>query len=226
MATSTFTLEIVDIIEEAFERASGGAHQLQTAHDYKTAHRSLNLLTMEWANRGINLWTVEQGLMPLVAGVYQYALPADTIDLLNYSIRTGVGVNQVDINLQRISVMTYANIPNKLSTGRPLQVYLQRTEPPVMTVWPVPDRDGYTLIGWRMRRIQDAGAAGNAVMDIPFRFVPALIAGLAFYIAQKIPEGAERAVLLQQAYEADFDTAMLEDREKATYRIVPKIARV
>lgn len=227
MATSSYNLELIDIIEEAFERASGGRYQLQTGYDYKTARRSLNLLTMEWANRGINMWTMEQVTIPLIAGLGSYQLPADTIDMMEFTIRTATGATLVDLPISRMSVSTYANIPNKGISGRPQQIFLQRISPnPVLTLWPIPDRDTYTLVGWRMRRIQDAGPDGNATLDIPFRFMPALISGLAFYISQKIKEGEPRAMLLKQEYEAAFDLASLEDREKAVLRIVPRIARV
>jgi hypothetical protein len=225
--TAKFTLDIADIVEEAFERATGGARALQTGYDYRTARRSLNLLTMEWANRGINLWTLDQGTIPLVKGLAGYQLPADTIDMMEFSLRTAANtINQRDLTMERISVSTYSAIPNKMTPGRPLQVFVQRIAPyPVMTVWPVPDRDDYVLVGWRLRRIHDASAPGSQTMDIPFRFIPAMVAGLAFYLSMKLKEGADRAPLLKQEYEAEFEMAALEDRERATSRFVPRIAR-
>lgn len=220
MATSSYTLDLTDIIEEAFERATGGARSLQTGYDYRTARRSLNILTMEWANRGLNLWTLEQGTIPLTKGMASYQLPADTIDVVEFALR----INGVDQNIERCSVSTYASIANKAQTGRPQQVYVQRAYPnPSITVWPVPDSDDYTFVGWRMRRIQDAGAPGTQTMDVPFRFIPALIAGLAFHIAQKVTEGEHRAEALKLEYELQYELAALEDREKATVRIVPRI---
>lgn len=222
----SFTMDLPDIVEEAFERASGGKRSMQTGYDFKTARRSLNLLTMEWANRGVNLWTLEQGAIQLVKDVGGYQMPSNTIDLIEYSVRTVSGNGQTtDLQLQRMSVSTYSAIPNKTRPGRPQQILMQRLQPnPVITLWPVPDIDGYTLIGWRLRRVNDA--SGTAEMDIPFRFMPALIAGLAFYISQKIPEGAERAALLKTEYESVFDLASLEDRDKSTTLIMPRVARV
>lgn len=221
------TLDLADAIEEAFERATGGARQMQSGYDVRTARRSLNLLTMEWANRGINLWTVEQGTIELTAGVGGYQMPANTIDLIEYTLRTNEGEqNQTDTAMQRMSFSSYAAIPNKLARGRPQQILMQRLAPyPVLTIWPLPDRDDYTLVGWRLRRIADS-AVGSDLADIPFRFMPALIAGLAFYISQKVPEGESRALLLKQAYDEAFDLATLEDREKATIRLVPRVGRV
>lgn len=220
MSTSSFNLDLTDIIEEAFERATGGVRTLQTGYDYRTARRSLNLLTMEWANRGLNLWTLEQGTFPLVAGVASYQLPADTIDIVEFSLR----VDGRDQSIDRCSVTTYAAINNKSQLGRPQQVYVQRAYPnPSITLWPVPDTDNYTFVGWRMRRIQDASAPGTQTMDVPFRFMPALIAGLAFYIAQKVKDGEHRAEALKLEYEMQFEMAALEDRDKSTVRIVPRI---
>lgn len=226
--SAEFNLDLHEIIEEAFERASGGKRSLQTGYDFRTARRSLNLLTMEWANRGVNLWTLEQGTIPLIKGQAGYQLPSSTIDLVEYAVRT-VSANgqQSDQQLQRMSVSTFAALPNKSQTGKPQQVLLQRLQPyPIVTVWPVPDRDNYTLVGWRLRRVNDAATPGTANMDVPFRFMPALIAGLAFYISQKIPEGEGRAVALKQEYETVFDLAALEDRDKSVTRIMPRIARV
>lgn len=225
--TTAFTLDLADAIEEAFERASGGVRLMQTGYDYRTARRSLNLLTMEWSNRGVNLWTVEQGTIELAEGVGGYQMPANTIDLIDYTVRTSAGEsNQSDAPMERMSFSTYSAITNKLARGRPQKILMQRLHPnPVLTVWPLPDRDGYTLVGWRLRRI-DSATSGAEEVDIPFRFLPAFIAGLAFYIAQKIPEGAQRAVPLKAVYDEAFDLATLEDREKATLKLTPRIGRV
>lgn len=225
--TTTFNLDVVSLIEEAFERAGA---ELRTGHDMRTARRSLNLLTIEWANRGINLWTVEEGTIPLVEGRIEYGLPADTVDLIEYVVRTGTGQNQTDLSMNRISTDTYATIPNKNATGRPLQINFRRfsgavtptqTDYPTAYIWPAPDQsDYYTLVTWRLRRIQDAGN-GNVTPDIPFRFLPALVAGLAYYIALKLPESLDRVPLLKQIYDEQWGMAADEDREKATLRIVP-----
>lgn len=227
MATNSYSLDLMDVIEEAFERATGGRRTLQNGYDFTTARRSLNLLTMEWANKGINLWTLEQGMIPLSQGTAGYQMPANTIDLIEYAIRTSAGGQQNDQILRRMSMSTYATIPNKTMRGKPQQILLQRLQPfPVVTLWPVPDRDDYVLVGWRLRRVNDMGTPGLDNLDIPFRFMPALIAGLAFHIAMKIPEGQERAPALKEVYDEAFELAAMEDRDKSTLRLVPRIYRV
>ena len=226
--TTTFDLDINSLIEEAFERCGG---ELRTGYDLKTARRSLNLMTIEWANRGVNLWTVEQGSIPMVQGTITYDLPVDTIDLLDHVIRTQSGVQQTDININRISVDTYATIPNKNGQGRPIQVWINRqsgaTEPsgvayPTINVWPAPDQSNYyTFVYWRLRRIQDTGS-GVTTADIPFRFLPAMVAGLAYHLSIKLPDGMNRAMMLKQMYDEAWQAASDEDREKATLRIAPR----
>ncbi len=174
--TATFNLDLVELVEEAFERAGG---EVRSGYDLRTARRSLNLLLADWANRGLNLWTFEEGSVSLVAGTATYALPADTVDIIEHVLRTGSGASQSDMTMTRTSVSTYAAIPNKLATGRPLQLLVTRTATPTVTVWPVPDGGGpYTLRYWRLRRLQDAGT-GVQTQDVPFRFLPALVAALA-----------------------------------------------
>lgn len=227
--TATFDLQITDIFEEAYERAGS---EMRSGYDFRTARRSFNLLTSEWANRGINLWTVESGSIPLVANTATYNLPVDTIDLIEHVIRQNPGnaSTQTDINISRISVSTYSTIPNKLNTGRPIQVYVNRqsgvTTPtgvqyPTITVWPVPPDGSYTFVYWRLRRMQDAGN-GEGTADIPSRFLPALTAGLAYQIAMKLPEAAPRVQMLQAEYERQWQLASEEDREKAPVRFVPR----
>jgi hypothetical protein len=233
--TQGFNLNLNDLIEEAFERAGS---EVRSGYDFRTARRSLNLLTVEWANRGINLWTIEQGEIPMVQGQITYNLPIDTIDLLDSVVRTGTGSNQTDINISRISVSTYATIPNKNAQGRPIQVWIDRqsgaTEPdgllppgtvvnnPTINVWPSPDQNNfYTYVYWRLKRIQDAGNGINT-QDIPFRFLPCMVAGLAYYIAMKIPEGQERLDRLKVEYEQQWMLASDEDREKAPLRLAPR----
>ena len=233
--TTNFNLQLNELVEEAFERAGA---ELRTGYDMRTARRSLNLLTIEWANRGINLWTIEQGQIAMNQGQITYDLPVDTIDLLDMVIRTQTGINQTDININRISVSTYATIPNKNAQGRPIQVWINRqsgatvpdglippgteVQHPQINVWPCPDQSSYyTFVYWRLRRIQDAGNGVNTE-DIPFRFLPCLVAGLAYYIAMKIPEGAQRLDLLKAAYEEQWNFAAGEDREKASLRLAPR----
>jgi len=220
--TQTFNLDLSEIVEEAFERCGA---ELRTGYDLRTARRSLNLLFADWANRGINLWTVEQGSITFVPGQATYNLPIYTVDLLEHVIRTGAGnaSTQADLNITRISVSTYATIPNKLTQARPIQVYIDRISPtPTITVWPTPDNvQTYTFVYWRLRRIQDAGN-GVDTMDVPFRFLPCMIAGLASYLSLKVPGGLERAQMLQAQYDAAWDLAAGEDREKAAVRFVPR----
>ena len=221
--TDTFNMDFTEIAEEAFERAG---REMRTGYDLRTARRSMNLLTIEWQNRGINMWTVEEGTINLVAGTASYALPADTIDLLEHVVRTGDGniTTQSDLNITRISVSTYASIPNKLTQGRPIQLYIDRGQAnPTATVWPVPDgTTTYILKYWRMRRIEDAGTGVNTA-DVNFRFLPCLVAGLAYYIAMKEPDLEQRLPMLKAAYDEQFDLAAQEDREKATLSLVPRI---
>jgi len=295
---SSFNLDLTELVEEAFERAGS---ELRTGYDLKTARRSLNIMFAEWANRGINLWTIETGTIDFVQGQNTYALPDDTIDLLEHVIRTGANVaaTQADLTITRISVSTYATIPNKITQARPIQVWIQRyngqTSPtgltldgaitstateitldsaiglpaagfvkieneiinygyidgnvlyncfraqqnttaashadntavywqqvPAITVWPTPDNaQQYQFVYWRLRRTQDAGGGVN-IMDVPFRFIPCMAAGLAYYIAGKIPTGAERIPFLKTQYDEAWELAAYEDHEKAALRLVPR----
>jgi hypothetical protein len=220
--TAAFNMDLTELVEEAFERAGS---EMRTGYDLRTARRSLNLMFTDWSNRGINLWTVEQGSQVLTAGTGTYTLPADTVDLLEHVIRTSAGstANQADLSVSRVSVSTYASIPNKLTTGRPVQIYIDRqTSAPSINLWPVPDTaQTYTLVYWRLRRIQDAGNGVNT-MDVPFRFLNCLTAGLAYYLALKLPNGLERISLLKQQYDEAWELAATEDREKATFQLVPR----
>lgn len=230
--TTTFNLNLNELVEEAFERCGA---ELRTGYDLKTARRSLNLLTVEWANRGINLWTIDSSTIAMVQGQATYTLPVDTVDLIDHVIRTNSGTtSQVDINISRISVDSYASIPNKTATGRPIQVWVNRqsgaTDPstgvasPSITVWPTPDRSSYyTLVYWRLRRIQDAGT-GVTTQDIPFRFLPAMVAGLAYHLALKVPGGVERIPMLKAMYDEAWQLASDEDRDKSSLRIAPRVA--
>ena len=239
--TASSNLDLTNIIEEAFERCGA---ELRTGYDIRTARRSLNLLTVEWANRGINLWTIEEGEIPLVLNQVSYNLPVDTIDLLEHVTRVGTGSSQQDLSITRISVSTYATIPNKNSPGRPIQLWVNRlsgatypiggrpegTDPttgvdhPQIYVYPAPDQsDYYTFVYWRLRRIQDAGNGINT-QDIPFRFLTCLIAGLAYYLAVKI--APDRIQSLKDQYEEQWKFAAEEDRDKSPVRFVPRRAYV
>ena len=217
-----FNMDLTEIAEEAWSRCGS---EMRSGWDLRTTRTSLNLLFADWANRGVNLWTVEQGSQVLTPGTATYNLPTDTVDLLEHVIRTGAGVasTQADLTITRISVSTYATIPNKLQQARPIQVYINRQAPtPTFTVWPIPDNSQtYTLVYWRLRRIQDAGNGVNT-MDVPFRFVPAMVAGLAYYLALKVPGGEARLPILKAQYDEAWELASSEDREKASVRFVPR----
>ena len=239
--TSTFNLNLNELFEEAFERCGV---EMRTGYDFRTARRSLNILTIEWANKGINLWTVEQGSIPMVQGQITYELPVDTIDLIEHVIRTQSGQQgQTDININRISVDTYSTIPNKNAQGRPIQVWINRqsgatypvggrsagtntttgVDHPQINVWPAPEQSNYyTFVYWRLRRIQDAGTNGLVTQDIPFRFIPCLVAGLAYHLSLKLPGALERSVGLKTMYDELWLEASDEDREKAPLRIAPR----
>jgi len=215
------TPDLPEIFEEAYERAG---LEMRSGYDLKTARRSLNLLTLEWQNRGLNLFTIDSGTLAVTAGTATYTMPADTIDLIEHQIRTGTGVNQIDTALQRISVSTYAQQTNKNTQGRPTQIYVQRlpTETKV-TLWPVPDATTtYTILYFRLKGIDGlSSGVGSAISSVPPRFVPALVSGLAYYIAMKRPEAAPRAAALKQEYEFQFQLAAGEDEETASIKFIP-----
>jgi hypothetical protein len=295
--TSSFNLTFNEIAEECYERCGV---EMRSGYQLRTARRSMNLLTIEWANKGINLWTIEQGEIPLVQGQVAYALPDGTIDLLDHVIRQNQATtNQQDITITRISESTYSSIPNKLAQGRPIQVWINRQTNATYTtsvtlsssitatstsitvsnasglggagfikidneqiyytsvvgnvlqlcnrgqngttaashtagatisvvnsttinIWPTANAGGsYTFVYWRMRRIQDAGT-GTKTEDIPFRFLPCLIAGLSYYLAIKVPEAADRVAMLKNQYDEQWSLAADEDREKASLRLAPR----
>lgn len=223
---ANFDMNFTELAEEAFERAG---REMRTGYDLRTARRSANIMMAEWANRGINMWTIEQGSIPMNTGTATYNLPSDTVDLLEHIIRTGSGntATQADLTITRISVSTYATIPNKLSQARPIQVWIDRKQAtPTITVWPIPDQGTtldpyYTFVYWRLRRIDNINTGVNTA-DVNFRFLPCLTAGLAYYIAMKIPEGAQRLDMLKTEYEYQWQLAASEDREKAADRFVPR----
>jgi len=214
--TAVWNLDIADLIEEAYERAGLEA---RTGYDFRTARRSLNILSAEWSNRGLNLWTVQENALVLTPGVKTYSLAADTIDIIETMIRVNTSGSALDYTVSRIGVGDYATLPNTNTTGRPLQIYVNRQVSPEFTLWPVPDLP-YTILYWTMRRIQDATTATD-VMDMPVRFVPCLVAGLAFQIAMKRPEAAARVPLLKQEYMEQFQLAADEDRGREPARFVP-----
>lgn len=215
--TSNFNLEFDDIITEAYERCG---YENRDGYDMKTALRSINLMFAEWANRGLNLWTIEQRQITLNAGQYEYELPADTVDGLSAVIRTNAGTsNQQDITIDRIGYAEYLHVPNKNTQSRPAQYFIQRTVPAKLFLYPSPDATTtYAFRYYAIRRMQDTGAYTNTA-DISFRFLPALIAGLAYYLA--IKKSPDRIQVLKQFYEEEFFRAASEDRERSSYFAVP-----
>jgi hypothetical protein len=215
--TTTFDLDVDELIAEAYERCG---LQARAGYDIKTARRSLNLMFLDWASRGLNLWTIEQRTLALTAGVYEYNLPLDTVNVLEAVIRSNVNGVQTDITLNRFSRAEWLHTPVKISTqSRPAQFYVQRTITPQVYFYPNPDDSvAYTFVYYAIRRIQDAGAYTNTT-DINFRFLPCLASGLAYYISMK--RAPERMTMLKQIYEEDFLRAAQEDRDIASVYLVP-----
>ena len=225
MATSTtndFNLDIAEAAEEAFELAG---LEMRTGYDLRTARRSIDLMMLEWANRGLNLWQVESGSTTLTAGTATYTLDADTIDLLEHNLRTddGNSNSQSDTELTRVSFSTYAGIPNKLDQGRPNEILINRNAgSTTFTLYPIPDNaQTYKVVWYRLRQIYDAGTPASNNLDIPKLFLPCLVSGLAYYIAQKNPEAFQRVPFLKQQYEEQWKLAADENRVKASVRFVP-----
>jgi len=213
---ANFDLQFDDLIAEAYERCG---IEVRAGYDMKTALRSLNLIFAEWANRGLNLWTIEQRTTTLVAGTNSYNLPDDTVNALSAVIRTGSGSTQQDITIDRISRAEYLHIPNKNTQSRPAQYYIQRSVPTTLYLYPAPDSTTtYTFVYYAVRRIDNAGTYINTA-DIVFRFLPALVAALAYYLALK--RAPERVQMLKQFYEEEFARAAMEDRDTASVFLIP-----
>jgi len=213
------TPDLAELFEEAYERAG---LEMRTGYDLRTARRSLNMLTLEWQNRGLNMFTIESGTQALTAGTETYTMPTDTIDLIEHQLRTGTGVNQVDTALERISVSTYAQQTNKNIQGRPTQIYVDRGVSSVTaTLWPAPESSDYTLFYYRLKGIDGLSSGISGSAGVPPRFVPALVSGLAFQIAMKKPEASGRAQALREEYERQFQMAAAEDETRASFHITP-----
>ena len=218
MATSgsaNFELDVNDYIEEAFERCG---LEVRTGYDVKTATRSLNLMFADWANRGLNRWTIEQSTLSITASTATYSLPADTIDILSAVIRTGTGTEQSDTQITRVSRDTFINIPSKNTEAQPSQWYVDRQITPQIRLWPTPNK-AYTLVYDRLTRIEDADSSINT-LDVPFRFYPCLAAGLAYYLAMK--KAPDRIQILKAVYEEEFARAAYEDVDRANLSLVPR----
>ena len=214
--TTTFDLEIDDLVEEAFERCGIRA---TSGYQLNSARRSLNLLFLDWANRGLNLWTIEQATYALTQGVNEITLSSDTVNVLEAIIRQNSQGTNTDVYIERISREDWLNVPNKTSQARPAQFYVQRTNTPKVFFYPAADQN-YTFVYYRIRRIQDAGAYTDTA-DVNFRFLPCLVSGLAYYLSLKF--APERAAALKAIYEEDVQRAALEDRDTASVQFVPEM---
>ncbi len=211
--SKNFELDVSDYIEEAFERCGV---EVRTGYDLKPAQRSLNLLLADWANRGLNQWTIKQTTVTCVSGTADYTLDADTIDILSVVVRR----DNTDYGIERLSRDEYLNIPDKTSTGRPSQFFLDRQITPVLKVWTTPENSTDQLIFDRLVRIDDADTFTNT-MEVPFRFYPCLAAGLAYYIS--IKKAPNRTQFLKAIYEEEFERAMTEDRDRASFNVAPSL---
>tara|TARA_B100000902_G_C27222847_1_gene870589 strand:- start:270 stop:965 length:696 start_codon:yes stop_codon:yes gene_type:complete len=225
MATSesfNFTLDLGEIIEEAYERAG---LELRSGYDYKTARRSLDLLMLEWQNRGLNLWTVKNASHTLTAGTAAYALSAERIEIIEASLRTDAGdsSNQSDLTMERISAVQYSHLTNKLTQGRPLQYYVERSPSHItINMWPVPDsQETYTFVYYYLERIEDSGKPASNNMDVPDRYLPCLVSGLAYNIALKRPESFQLVPVLKEIYEEQWNMVSDAFREKAALYVTP-----
>jgi len=212
--STDFELDVADYIEEAFERCG---QEVRTGYDLKTAKRSLNLMLADWANRGLNQWTIEQTTVPLTQGTGDYALGAGTIDILNAVIRR----TNTDYALERISRSDYINIPTKTQQSRPSQFFVDRQINPTLKLWPVPENSTDVVVIDKLVRMDDADTYTNT-LQMPFRFYPCLAAGLAYYLA--IKRAPDRVPLLKAVYEEEFERAASEDRDRASFNIQPSMA--
>ena len=218
MATSgstDFEPNVAEFIEEAFERCG---LELRTGYDLKTARRSINLMLAEWANRGLNQWTIEQATQTVTQGTSEYNLGTNVIDVLDVVCRRTVSGTQTDISMDRLSRSEYLNIPNKTTQARPSQFFIDKSINPSLKVWPTPENSTDVLVFNKLVRMDDADSATNT-MDMPFRFYPCFVAGLAYYIS--IKRAPDRAGLLKQMYEEEFERAMSQDEDRASFRIRP-----
>jgi len=225
MATSgtySFNLDLSDILEEAYERAG---LELRSGYDYRTARRSLDLMFLEWQNKGLNLWTVQEDTQTLTAGTGRYALSSDQLDIVEASLRTddGDADKQSDMTMTRISISQYSHLTNKLTQGRPVQYWIEKDPGAIaLNVWPVPDDAvTYKINYYYIQRVEDTGSPASNNVDIPARFMPCMAAGLAYYISIKRPEASERAPLLKQIYDEQWDLAADADRDKSSFYMTP-----
>ena len=212
-SSTNFELDVAEYIEEAFERCG---LELRTGYDLQTAKRSMNIMLAEWANRGLNQWTIEQRTQALTANDSDYSLGTDVIDILSAVVRRST----TDFSMSRISRDTYLATPNKSTTGRPTQFFLDRQITPNLKIWPTPENSTDVIIYDALTRMQDADAVTNT-MEIPFRFYPCLTAGLAYYISMK--KAPDRIQLLKTVYEEEFERAMGEERDRSSFTVTPQL---
>ena len=220
MATSSstnFEPNVTEFVEEAFERCG---LELRTGYDLKTARRSINLMLAEWANRGLNQWTIEEATQTVTEGTTNYSLNSNVIDILDVVLRRTINQTQTDISMNRISRSEFINIPNKTTKARPSQFFLDKLSTPTLKVWPAPENSTDILVFNKIVRMDDADKPTNT-MDMPFRFYPCFAAGLAYYISLK--RAPERTSQLKSLYEEEFDRAMSQDEDRASYRVRPDI---
>lgn len=213
--TKTFALNIADTIEEAYELA--GLEQ-RTGYDARTARRSLNVMFADWANRGVNIWTIAEVTLDLTQGTASYNLNAYDIDILSAVIRDTSKSPVLDIEIDRIGRQEFLNIPTKTTQARPTQYFVDRQITPVVNLWPTPDTSNYQLISYRIQRIDDVNTSAEDP-EVPSRFIPCMVSGLAYYIALK--KNPAKAGLLKQQYEQDFQLASDEDRNRASLMLTP-----
>ena len=213
--STDFEPNVAEFIEEAFERCG---LELRTGYDLKTARRSINLMLAEWANRGLNQWTIEQTTQTVTEGTSEYNLGTNAIDVLDVVCRRTVNSTQTDISMDRLSRSEYINIPNKTTKARPSQFFIDKQNNPVLKVWPAPENSTDILVFNKLVRMDDADKATNT-MDMPFRFYPCFAAGLAYYIAVK--KAPDKVVMLKQIYDEEFDRAMSQDEDRASFRVAP-----
>ena len=209
--STDFELDVTEYIEEAFERCG---LEVRTGYDLKSAKRSLNIMLAEWANRGLNAWTIKQRTQALTANDGLYDLSTDIIDVLSLVCRR----DGTDYSLERLSRDDYLSIPNKTTTGRHNQFFLDRLTTPILKLWPIPENATDVIIYDALTRIDDADTPTNT-LAVPFRFYPCLAAGLAYYIAVK--RAPNRVQILKGLYDEEFDRALSEDRDRASFNIVP-----
>ena len=215
--STNFEPNVTEFIEEAFERCG---IELRTGYDLRTAKRSINIMLAEWANRGLNQWTIEQTTQTVTEGTNSYSLNSNVIDILDMVVRRTTNSVNTDTNMSRISRSEYLNIPNKDTKARPNQFFFDKQTTPAIKVYPTPENSTDILVFNKLVRMDDADTATNT-MDLPFRFYPCFAAGLAYYIS--IKRAPQRTAELKAIYEEEFRRAADQDEDRASFRVRPSI---